>query len=321
MNNAKKTVLITGANSGIGLEAAVQFAKADFGTVILACRSLEKAENARVELVDRVGKDVFDVVAIDVAEADSALAAAKTLSAQDRQIDVLVLNAAMSNGNDPAYNSDGIEMTFASTLLGHHVLTMSLLNNNKLSADAHIVIAGSEGARGDVPMMNVPDFNDFANTHFDGDLEKMHDAIWKIQPPYKYQGMSTYVTGKVYVAWWAATLASKLPAGMTVNAVSPGSVPTTNFQRHQGWMMRNLIVPMMNMMPKSMGTASTLEDGARRYLDASSFSTDHSGQFFASAPGKMVGALVAQTTPHFLDEKNQQASWNMLTKLSKVSLN
>ena len=131
-NNGTKTVLITGANSGIGLEAAAQFAEADFGTVILTCRSLAKAENARGELIDRVGKDVFDTVEIDVAEAESARAAAETLNKQDRQIDVLVLNAGMSNGDEPAYNSDGIEMTFASTLLGHHVLTMTLLKKKTI---------------------------------------------------------------------------------------------------------------------------------------------------------------------------------------------
>lgn len=320
MNNARKTVLITGANSGIGLEAAAQFAQADYGTVILACRSLEKAENARAELTARVGKDVFDVVAIDVSEADSARAAAETLSAPDRQIDVLVLNAGMSSGTEAAFNSEGIELTFASTLYGHHILTMSLLNNKKLSADAHIIIAGSEGARGEMPTMNVPDFNDFAATHFAGDLEAMHHVIWKAQSPYKYQSMSTYVTGKVYVAWWAAALATKLPAGMTVNAVSPGSVLNTNFQRHQGWMMRNLMVPMMKLMPKSMAMAGSVEDAAKRYVDASSFSPDVSGQFFAAPPGKLVGVLERQTTPHFLDEKNQQASWNMLTQLSQISL-
>ena len=321
MNNQNKTVLVTGANSGIGFETAAQLAEQGFGRVILATRTLEKAETARSELVRRVGKDVFDTIAIDLAEADSARAAAESLSAEERLLDVLVLNAAMSNGKNPAYNSDGIEMTFASTLLGHHVLTMTLLNNNKLAPDAHIVIAGSEGARGDMPTMNVPDFHTLASNHFDGDLEAMHEAIWKTQPPYEYQSLSTYVTGKVYVAWWAAALASKLPDGMTVNAVSPGSVPDTNFARHQGWMTRTVMFPMMKLMPKSMGMAGTLEDAARRYLDASSFSPEVSGEFFASAPGKLTGPLEVQTTPHFLDTKNQQASWAMLTRLSQASLN
>lgn len=317
---SNKTVLITGANSGIGLEAAAQFAEAGYGTVLLACRTLAKGEAARAELVARTGKDVFEVVAVDVAELASARAVAATLTEREGSLDVLVLNAAMSSGSEPAFNSAGIEMTFASTLLGHHTLTLELLNAGKLAADAHIVIAGSEGARGDMPTMDVPDFNALAKNSFDGNLEAMHEAIWRIRPPYKYRSMSTYVTGKVYVAWWAAALAERLPEGMTVNAVSPGSVPTTNFARHQGFMMK-LMMPMMKMMPRSMGMASSVIDGARRYLDASTFDTMDSGKFFASPAGKLVGPLEVQVDGHFNDKANQQASWNMLTRLSQVSLN
>ena len=49
--------------------------------------------------------------------------------------------------------------------------------NYQLSADAHIIIAGSEGARGD---MLIPDFNALAKQHFNGDLAALHEAIWKI---------------------------------------------------------------------------------------------------------------------------------------------
>ena len=51
--------LVTGANSGVGYEAAAQLAEAGWGKVILACRSIEKAEAARDRLVARVGKNPF----------------------------------------------------------------------------------------------------------------------------------------------------------------------------------------------------------------------------------------------------------------------
>jgi NAD(P)-dependent dehydrogenase (short-subunit alcohol dehydrogenase family) len=319
MNNSNKTVFITGANSGLGFEAAAQFAEIGYGTVILGTRTAAKGEKARVALVDRVGKDVFDVAVVDVAEKTSALAVSDILIQRYDQLDVLVLNAAMSNGDNPAYNSDGVEMTFASTLLGHHVLTLQLLNEGKLAPDAHIIIAGSEGARNEMPNMKVAEFDKLARS-FDGNLEGMHEAIWRVQQPYKYKSMDAYVTGKVYVAWWAAELARKLPAGMSVNAVSPGSAPDTNFVRHQGLMMK-MMVPFVKMMPKKMGMAGSVEQGARRYIDASSFSPATSGKFFASPPGKLVGELEVQQESHFYDEKNQAASWNMLTQLSGISLN
>lgn len=51
-----KTVLVTGANSGLGFEAAAQLAEAGWGKVILACRTVEKAEAAKAKLVERTGK-------------------------------------------------------------------------------------------------------------------------------------------------------------------------------------------------------------------------------------------------------------------------
>ena len=46
MSNEDRTALVTGANSGLGLEAAAQLAEEGWGTVILACRTVEKAETA-----------------------------------------------------------------------------------------------------------------------------------------------------------------------------------------------------------------------------------------------------------------------------------
>ncbi len=54
-----KTVLVTGANSGLGFEAARQLAEAGWGKVILACRSESKAEAARVRLVELTDKEAL----------------------------------------------------------------------------------------------------------------------------------------------------------------------------------------------------------------------------------------------------------------------
>ena len=61
MDKAGKTALVTGANSGLGFEAAAQLADDGWSKVILACRTVEKAEAARAQLVARTGKDAFDV--------------------------------------------------------------------------------------------------------------------------------------------------------------------------------------------------------------------------------------------------------------------
>ena len=62
-NNTNRTALVTGANSGIGFETAYQLAESGYKKVILLCRTTEKGENARKQLIERGAKDVFDVVA------------------------------------------------------------------------------------------------------------------------------------------------------------------------------------------------------------------------------------------------------------------
>lgn len=210
---------------------------------------------------------------------------------------------------------DGFELTFASSLIGHHVLTMRLLENHLLSEHARIVIAGSEGARGSVPGMKVPDFATFSNEHFDGDMEAALETIARGQAPYEFKPMDAYVTAKVYVAWWAAALARKLPQGMVVNAVSPGSVPSTNFARNQSFMMRGM-TGLMGMVGGFIGMAGPASAAAQRYIDAGNFDDDNTGHFFASPPGKGVGPMEIQENAYFLDIANQDAAWNVIVRLA-----
>jgi len=71
-------------------------------------------------------------------------------------------------------------------------------------------------------------------------------------------------------------------------------------------------------MVKLLGMVQTTETAARRYLQASEFGTDVSGQFFASAPGKLTGPIEAQLHPHLHDRGNQEAAWKAVVKVSGV---
>jgi len=266
-DDIKKTVLVTGANSGIGFETAAQLAEAGWGKVILACRTEAKAEAARARLVERTGKDSFGVLAVDTSEVASANKACDQLRERGENIDFLLLNAG-ATAAQPQFNSDGVEITWASTLVGHHVMTMRLLDDKLLSPGARIVIAGSEGARGNLPTMKVHDVGKVADELFDGDRVAAVDALARIKGPYEFNSTNEYVTAKMVVAWWAAALSRKLPAGMTVNAVSPGSAPASSIARNAPFIMRTIMLPMMKVVGPLMGMAGSVETGARRYVDA-----------------------------------------------------
>jgi NAD(P)-dependent dehydrogenase (short-subunit alcohol dehydrogenase family) len=249
------TALVTGATSGIGFEAAAQLADAGYATVIITGRSQERAQAAATALAERTGRDVFEAVALDLGDADSTQAAAAALAG--RTLHALVLNAGIVSGSERKFTSDGIELTFASSVIGHHRLTAALLAAGTLAPDAHIVIAGSEAARGDVPTMNIAHLDQVAGEHFQGDLVGAATALMRGEQPTRFKPFDTYATTKVFTAWWVAALARRLPVGMTVDAVSPGNTPDTGAVRNASFIMRKVMVPMMLRMPATWKSSST----------------------------------------------------------------
>ncbi len=313
------TVLVTGANSGVGFEAAAQLAEAGWGTVILACRTVDKAEQARAKLTERAGKDVFVPLAIDTSEPGSAQAAANALATRGTAIDGLVLNAGASSAT-PSYNAEGVEITWASTLIGHHILTMQLLETDLLRPHTRIVIAGSEAARGTLPGAALHDVSALATASFGGDRAAAIVALARTQVQDRFVNMQEYATAKLVVAWWAAALSRRLPDGMTVNAVSPGSAPGSNFARGAGLGMK-LLNAFMKTLGPLVGMAGSLEAAARRYVDALEFADGETGHFYATAhPKKLVGSMGRQETfEHFEDHALQEAGFEAIVRLTRVS--
>ncbi len=309
----QRTALVTGASSGLGLEASAQFADQGFGRVIITARTVEKAKTTRSQLETRTGKKVFETLILDNDSLATAEAAATQLGDRGGQIDVLVLNAGAAPAKDLIRSDDGLEATIASTLVGHHLLTMRLLENDLLSANARIIISGSEAARGDVPTFKPLNVEDFAAEHFDGDLEAVIHAQMFMNEPISYKPSDTYATAKVFVAWWAAELSRLLPPGMTVNAVSPGSTPETNAVRNAPFYMRRLMVPMFKLIP---GMSHSVADGAGRYIEAVGYDDEITGKFFASRPGKMIGPLEEIELDHINSRAGQHALWNKTVEVA-----
>ncbi len=312
----KGIALVTGANSGIGFETAFQLASAGYSKVILGCRSHEKGEVARKLLIERGAKDVFETIAVDVSEVESAISASDELISKGYKIDLLILNAGMSSGSNITKNSSGVDMTFASTLIGHHAMTINLLAKGGISENGSIIIAGSEGARGDVPGITLPDLDKVAKEDFNGSMHDALKAFAEAAYPAKYVPMNAYALAKVYVAWWSSSLARRLPGGITVNAVSPGSVPGTNFARDQSRLMRIIILPIMKTIGPLMGMAGPISAAAQRYLDVSQYGKEDSGKFFASPPKKAVGKLEEQRTALVLDEVKQEEGYKLVVELA-----
>jgi NAD(P)-dependent dehydrogenase (short-subunit alcohol dehydrogenase family) len=166
-------------------------------------------------------------------------------------------------------------------------------------------------------MFKYTDVPAFAAKRHQGNRTAAVEALIRNGPNVKYVANNAYADAKLIVAWWTAALARRLPAGMAVYAVSPGGATGTNVVRSAGWALRYLFIPIVNLIP---GMNQTPETAACRYIQASKFGTDLSGQFFASAKGKFSGPIEVQLQPHLHDRANQEAAWQAVVKVSGVDL-
>src|SRR4051794_10214055 len=134
-----KVVLVTGATAGIGLAAAEGFAGLG-ARVLLLARDEQRGERSREQIAAASGNDDVSVVLGDLSDLASVRAAAATI-AQEPRLDVLVNNAGVLTP-ERTLSADGIELTFATNVLGPFVLTNALL---AARAPARVVNVSSGG--------------------------------------------------------------------------------------------------------------------------------------------------------------------------------
>ena len=308
--------LVTGATSGLGYAAARLLADGGWQEVIVTGRSLAKTKETATQLAAETERRVFTPLELDLNTAASVQSAVAELVKRGRPIDFLLLNAGLVPFKQREITAAGVEASQA-PLIGHHELTVGLLSSNLLRPDARIVIAGAEPARGGVPMFRYTDLPAFAAKYHQGNRIAAVEALIRNGPNVKYVPNNAYADAKLIIAWWVAALALRLPPDMAVYAVSPGGATATNVVRSAGPMLKYVFIPIVNLIP---GMNQTPETAASRYIQASEFGTDVSGQFFASAKGKFSGPIEVQREPHLQDRANQEAAWQAVVKVSGVDL-
>jgi NAD(P)-dependent dehydrogenase (short-subunit alcohol dehydrogenase family) len=139
-----KIALVTGANSGLGLEATKVLARHG-AKVLLACRNAEKAE-AAAEGVRAVATGAVETVPLDLASLGSIAAAAKLVSGTESRLDLLLNNAGLM-AVDESRTEDGFEMQLGVNHLGHFALTAGLAPLLLSTPGSRIVTMSSVGHR------------------------------------------------------------------------------------------------------------------------------------------------------------------------------
>jgi retinol dehydrogenase-12 len=143
-----RTVLITGANTGIGRATAVELARRG-ARVHLACRSRARAQPVLDEIAAASGPDAAAFLALDLADLASVRAGAQSYISSGEPLHVLIDNAGVAGHK--GLTADGFELAFGVNHLGHFLFTTMLLEVLARSAPARVVVLSSDshyGAKG-----------------------------------------------------------------------------------------------------------------------------------------------------------------------------
>jgi NAD(P)-dependent dehydrogenase (short-subunit alcohol dehydrogenase family) len=195
-----KRVIITGPTSGIGKEVAAQLAALG-AELVLACRDLGRGERTADEIARRTGAKNCVVMRIDTSSQQSIHEFARQYRERYSRLDVLINNAGI-NRSQRQTSVDGVELTFATNVLGYYVLTRELLDLLRASAPARIVNVAST----------------FASDLDLADLQFERRA---------YEGRKAYAQSKACDRMLTWALARRLEgSGVTANAMAPGLVQT-----------------------------------------------------------------------------------------------
>ncbi|XP_017107897.2 retinol dehydrogenase 12-like [Drosophila bipectinata] len=234
-NETGKVFIITGANTGIGKETALEIAKRG-GTVYLACRNMNRCEKARQEIILESNNQNVFARELDLSSLESIRKFAAGFKREQKQLNVLINNAGVMH-IEKTLTKDGFELQLGVNHMGHFLLTHLLLDVLKKTAPSRIVnvssLAHTQGS------INVNDLNS----------EKSYSRI------------NAYSQSKLANVLFTRELSKRLEGtGVTVNSLHPGVV-NTELQRYWGF-LRLLTRPIFWTLEK------TAKNGAQTTLYA-----------------------------------------------------
>ena len=245
-----KTVLITGANSGIGKATATALA-IQGANIVMLCRNKEKAEAAKKEIIEKTKNNNIEIIIADVSNLNDVRRAAKEFLEKNTKLDVLINNAGLIFGKRE--NSvDGIEATFATNHLGHFLLTNLLLDTIKNTPKARIIHLSSVAHT-----IAKPNWDDIENKK-------------------KYDFARVYAEAKLYTLMFSNELAKRLEGtGITSNAVHPGLVGSNFGATSKNWYEYVVKLVQPFLISNEKGAATSI------YLASSPEVEKISGKYFS----------------------------------------
>lgn len=269
-----KVAVVTGSNTGIGKETARGLAERG-ATVILACRSLERAEEARADIVATSKNHDVSIARLDLGDTASIRAFARELGERHGRLDILVHNAGVWH-RERRLTKDGFEATFGINHLGTFLLSHELEPLLRRSAPARVVVVSS-------------------TLHYRGSM-----AWDDVMSERAYSGLRAYNQSKLANVLFTKALARRLAgSGVTVNAVHPGAVATELTRDLPAWLGR---VYNAFLLTPAQGARTSL------HVATSDECATVSGEYFDKSRVKVASRAAR-------DERDQERLWALSERL------
>jgi NAD(P)-dependent dehydrogenase (short-subunit alcohol dehydrogenase family) len=287
-----RLAVVTGANSGIGLIAARELARAG-ATVILACRDTAKADAAARDIKTKAPDAHVTVFGLDLASLQSVRDFAARFNAEHGSLDLLINNAGVMAVAPRRITADGFEMQFGTNHLGHFALTGLLLDKMQGREDARIVTVSSGAHR-----FGKMDFDDLMG-------EK------------KYRRWGAYGQSKLSNLLFTFELDRRLRAsGSTVRALAahPG-YSATNLQAAAAPQPDRFLMVISNAVwaqSAEMGALPTLYAATQSALEGGTYIGPDGFMEQRGHPAKV------EARPSAYDEKDAARLWRVSEELTGV---
>jgi NAD(P)-dependent dehydrogenase (short-subunit alcohol dehydrogenase family) len=293
-NQKGKNIIITGANSGIGYEAAKILAKND-ANIIMACRDLSRAQKAKDEIIKEYPDASISLYELDLSSLKSVDKFIKDIKSDYEKIDILLNNAGVMA---PPYSQtdEGLELQFGVNHIGHFSLTLQLLDLFKTSADPRIVNVASLAHK-------------FGN---------IKPSTFYYRPSNKYKKNRAYAQSKLANLLFTYGLDRRLKqrdSQIKVIAAHPG-VSSTNLGRHS----KLLSLRGIRSIVKTFNQSSYM--GSLPSVRACTDPNAKSGEYYG--PSKFFefkgNPIVVNSTKRAQDKELQQLLWDESVRITNKKL-
>ncbi|KAI7881250.1 NAD(P)-binding protein [Lichtheimia hyalospora FSU 10163] len=297
MEFSPKTILITGATSGLGQCAASKFLQQGH-TVIITGRNESKLQQAmpRIRQHAPASSKLFTAV-MDQTNVDSIKQAVTTLKRMNiGKLDIVIHNAG---GLQPEHEmiQQHVEKTIFVNAVAPWYLTLQLIPFMQEQESRILFVTSS---------IHDPDVRGGKNESVDAMLR--NPDLDNLDGHVGWETMSFYRLSKLVQLWLMYLLAEKYPS-FSINAFCPGFVPTTPLHRHSSWYIRLLMHHVLSWMP----FATSEDDAAESYVYYATHELFHqvTGKYFKKKQ-------VTESSKASKDMTKARQVWNMACDICEL---